>query len=99
MRERPIIAVENFSVVRGGVTILDGINWRVQRGEHWVVLGANGSGKTSLLRAITGYLTPSGGTLQLLGRRYGAADWMALRKRIGIVSSAIHQMMADREPA
>ena len=46
-------------VTRGGTTILDGVSWRVERGEHWVILGANGSGKTSLLSALTAYLTPS----------------------------------------
>ncbi len=84
---------------RGGTTILGGVNWRVERGQHWVILGANGSGKTSLLSALTGYLTPTAWAISLLGKTYGRSDWRELRKQIGIVSSAVRQMMADHEPA
>jgi ABC-type molybdenum transport system ATPase subunit/photorepair protein PhrA len=45
-----------------GRRMLDGINWTVYAGEHWAILGANGSGKTSLLKALTGYMTPMGGS-------------------------------------
>ena len=79
--------------------ILDGVSWRVERGQHWAVLGANGSGKTSLLSALTGYLTPTAGEITLLGKTYGLSDWRDLRKQIGLVSSAVRQMMADEEPA
>jgi iron complex transport system ATP-binding protein len=64
-----------------------------------VILGANGSGKTSLLSALTGYLTPTAGEISLLGKTYGGSDWRELRKEIGLVSSAVRQMMADDEPA
>jgi iron complex transport system ATP-binding protein len=95
----PVLEVSNLSIVRGGVTILDDVNWVVRPGEHWVILGANGSGKTSLLAALTGYFMPTEGELTLLGQRYGESDWRALRQRIGLVSSSIRQMMADSEPA
>ncbi len=71
----------------------------MRRGEHWVILGANGSGKTSLLSAVTGYLTPTAGAICVLGRRYGRSDWRELRKKIGLVSSSIRQMMAPGELA
>lgn len=94
-----ILSVSNLVVRRGPTVILDNVNWRVERGQHWVILGANGSGKTSLLSALTGYLTPTAGEITVLGRPYGRADWPELRKRIGLVSSAIRQMMANDEPA
>ena len=62
-------------------------------------MGANGSGKTSLLSALMGYLTPTAGEILLLGRRYGRYDWRELRKGIGLVSSSVRQMMAEDEPA
>jgi len=96
---RPILEVQDLRIERGGTVILKGVNWRVRSGEHWVVLGANGSGKTSLLSAITGYLMPTAGEIELLGKQYGRADWRELRCRIGIVSSAIRQQMAEEEPA
>ncbi len=96
---KTILAVSNLRVERSGTTILDGVSWRVERGQHWVILGANGSGKTSLLSALTGYLTPTAGEILLLDRTYGRSDWRELRKQIGLVSSAVRQMMADDEPA
>ncbi|HEV2454952.1 MAG TPA: ABC transporter ATP-binding protein [Verrucomicrobiae bacterium] len=93
-----VLEISNLRVQRGGVTILDRVTWRVERGQHWAILGANGSGKTSLLSALTGYLMPTAGEIVLLGKRYGKTDWRELRKKIGIVSSSVRQMMADDEP-
>src|ERR1039457_5955941 len=96
---KTILSVSGLCIERGGTVILDGVNWRVGRGQHWVILGANGSGKTSLLSALTGYLMPTSGEISLLGEIYGRSDWRELRKKIGLVSSSIRQMMADDEPA
>ena len=95
----PILQVTNLSLHRDGTTILEDVHWTVRRGHHWAVLGANGSGKTSLIAAVTGYLMPTNGEIDLLGERYGESDWRALRTRIGIVSSSVRQLMADSEPA
>ncbi|MGH7951861.1 MAG: ABC transporter ATP-binding protein [Limisphaerales bacterium] len=96
---KPILEISNLRILRGDTTILDGVNWRVERGQHWVILGANGSGKTSLLSALTGYFMPTAGEISLLGKIYGKSDWRELRKQIGIVSSSVRQIMADDEPA
>jgi iron complex transport system ATP-binding protein len=95
----PILSVEDLRIERSGTVILQGIHWRVERGQHWVILGANGSGKTSLLSALTGYLMPTAGEICLLGETYGQSDWRELRKKIGLVSSSIRQRMSDDEPA
>ena len=94
-----ILCVSNLRVVRGRTEILRGLDWRVRRGEHWVILGPNGSGKTSLLKAITGYLSPSSGEIALLGRRYGEADWRELRLEVGIVTSALQASIPAAETA
>jgi iron complex transport system ATP-binding protein len=91
--------VDNLRIERNGTVILNDVSWRVQHGEHWVILGANGSGKTSLLSALTGYLMPTAGEISLLGETYGQSDWRELRKKVGLVSSSVRQMMADDEPA
>jgi iron complex transport system ATP-binding protein len=96
---REILRVDKLRIERSGTFIIDDVSWRVTPGQHWVILGANGSGKTSLLSALTGYLMPTGGELNLLGETYGKSDWRELRKRIGIVSSSVRQLMADAEPA
>lgn len=94
-----ILQVSSLGIRRTGTTILRDIHWRVERGQHWVLLGANGSGKTSLLSALTGYLMPTTGEISVLGETYGQSDWRELRKKIGLVSSALRQLMADDEPA
>jgi iron complex transport system ATP-binding protein len=91
--------VSQLRVARGSTHILRGIDWRVASGEHWVILGANGSGKTSLLKALTGYLSPSSGALALLGQRYGACDWRELKLQIGVVTSAFTMSIPPSEIA
>jgi ABC-type molybdenum transport system ATPase subunit/photorepair protein PhrA len=66
-----LFGVEDLSIHRNAIRILERINWKVNRGEHWVILGANGSGKTSLLKALTGYMTPTAGRIVVLGEQYG----------------------------
>lgn len=95
----PVLSVSGLGIRRGKTVILRNVSWRIKRGQHWVILGANGSGKTSLLSALTGYLMPTEGEIELLGQRYGESDWRELRKSIGIVSSSVRQMMAEEEPA
>ncbi|HET6408846.1 MAG TPA: ATP-binding cassette domain-containing protein [Chthoniobacteraceae bacterium] len=94
----PTLRVTDLTLIRDGTRILDKVSWEVAPGEHWAILGANGSGKTSLLSALTGYQTPTAGKLFVLGQEYGASNWVELRKRIGIVSSAVRQQMPDHEP-
>ncbi len=99
MTHPPILSVSDLCIRRGATRILDGVSWSVERGQHWVILGANGSGKTSLLSALTGYLSPTSGEISVLGQRFGESDWRELRTQVGLVSSSIRQMMADAEPA
>ena len=89
MSQSNIIRFSNVTVRRGSKTILDNINWTVKEGEHWVILGANGSGKTSLLNTLAAYLTISQGEFEFLGYKYGTSDWRELRKKIGLVSDTI----------
>jgi iron complex transport system ATP-binding protein len=98
-KKKPVLHVEDLRVERGKTRILKALTWTVHPGEHWVILGANGSGKTSLLSALTGYLTPSGGEITLLGQRFGEEDWRELRRKVGIVSSAIRQKIPDWDNA
>lgn len=93
----PVLSVSQLTVTRRGTRILRDVDWTVNEGEMWTILGANGSGKTSLLSCLTGFLTPAGGTVTVLGETYGASDWTQLKKRIGLVSSSVRQMVEDTE--
>jgi iron complex transport system ATP-binding protein len=91
-----VIALSKLRVEREAV-ILESIDWTVEQGQHWVILGANGSGKTSLLSTLTGYMPLTAGEISVLGETYGRTDWRELRKRVGIVSSSIHQLVEGHQ--
>jgi len=80
-----VVCVEQVSWRRSGRTILHDISWNVKEGEHWALIGLNGSGKTSLLNLITGYEWPSTGQIDLLGHRLGRVELKPLRQQIGWV--------------
>jgi iron complex transport system ATP-binding protein len=98
-RRTPILEVTRLHIERARTVILRDVSWRVDRGQHWAILGPNGCGKTSLLKALTAYLTPTRGTIDLLGRRFGRSDWRDLRLHLGLVTSAVHHLIPPAEPA
>ncbi len=57
----PVLAVDDIVLRRDGITILDRISLRVDAEERWVILGPNGSGKTSLVRVMAMYDHPTAG--------------------------------------
>jgi iron complex transport system ATP-binding protein len=69
--------------------VLHGVDWEVGPGERWVVLGPNGSGKTTMFELASGYLHPTRGTVDILGNRLGHVDVRKLREHIGLVSTAV----------
>ena len=94
-----VLDIHDVELTLSHTEILRRVNWRILPGQHWAVLGANGSGKTSLLRVITGYLWPSSGQVEVLGERFGQIDLRQLRRRIGLVSSALGQMIRRNQSA
>ena len=57
--DRPIVLLNQVDVVLLGHTVLHNLTWELLPGEHWAVVGANGSGKTSFLKLIAGNLWPA----------------------------------------
>jgi heme exporter protein A len=57
------LTAEKLACVRGDKRLFDGLSFRVTAGQALAVEGANGAGKTSLLRLIAGFLTPAAGRL------------------------------------
>ena len=96
MNDRPAVALRGVTVRREGVPVLDGIDWRVNRSERWVVLGPNGSGKTTMLSVAGARLWPTSGRVEVLGSELGRVDVRTLRPRVALVSGAVtRQLRAD----
>ena len=77
----PVLSLDGATRTIDGVEILRGINWDVNQGEHWVVLGLNGCGKTTLVRIASMWLHPSAGDAIVLGETLGRSDGRHASKR------------------
>jgi branched-chain amino acid transport system ATP-binding protein len=64
----PMLTVEDVKVHYGAIQALRGVSLEVGKGEVVALIGANGAGKTSTLRAVSGMLKPSGGKITLAGQ-------------------------------
>ncbi len=87
--EFPALNVVDVVLRRDGATILHGVSLQIASDERWVIIGANGSGKTSLMRVMALYDHPTSGTVDVLGERLGRTDVRELRRRIGYSSAAL----------
>ena len=101
-----VIRARDVRLVLGGaepVTILRGIDLEVRAGESVALLGASGSGKSSLMAVLSGLERATGGQVLVNGQDFGALDEdrlaIARRGRIGIVLQAFHLLptMTARE--
>lgn len=61
------LIAENLVLSRGGRVILDSISFSVAAGEAMLLTGRNGTGKTTLIRALAGFLAPQSGSVRLAG--------------------------------
>ena len=99
-----VVSAEDVTVFRWSkalrqrVVLLQDIDWKVNRGEHWVMLGPNGAGKTTLLHLAAADSHPSEGIVEVLGRRLGNTDMRALRETIGLVDARTSRAIPSRRP-
>ncbi len=62
-----MIEVENLSKTFNGIKAIDGVTFRVDKGEILGFLGPNGAGKTTTMRIVTGYMPATGGSARVAG--------------------------------
>ena len=83
------IAIEANGLTRrfDSFTAVDGVSFRIERGEIFGFLGPNGCGKTTTMKMLTGLLPASAGSASLFGRPLDARD-LDTRKRVGYMSQS-----------
>lgn len=69
-KETPLITVDHFRMDFGKKTVITDLSFDVKRGETFGLLGSNGSGKTTTIRALLGIYQPTGGELLINGESY-----------------------------
>jgi iron complex transport system ATP-binding protein len=92
-----VVDLAGVSIVRGGSTLLNDINWTVDESDRWVVIGPNGAGKTTLLQVVAAQIHPTSGVAGLLGEVLGTVDVFELRPRIGLTSAALAERIPRSE--
>ena len=85
---QPVLALDDVSVVRGGVTVLSGITASVVPGRCTALAGPSGAGKSTLLRLLDRLEEPSSGSVLLHGRPLPSYDVLEVRRRVGLVQQA-----------
>jgi len=85
-RDDALITISGLRTVLGGKTIFDGVDLAIPRGRITAIMGPSGTGKTTLMRHVTGQLAPDAGTITVDGQdvwRLNREQLFALRERIG----------------
>jgi phospholipid/cholesterol/gamma-HCH transport system ATP-binding protein len=99
---KPVIEVTDLVKKLGSRTILDGINFTVNRGDTLIIMGCSGCGKSTLLRHLIGSLQPTSGSVKVFGEdisRMSERELTHLRKRFGMLfqSGALLQSLTVGE--
>jgi ABC-type multidrug transport system ATPase subunit len=87
--QTPALAIEARDLTRvfGDFRAADAVNFSVPQGEIFGLLGANGAGKTTVIKMLTGILKPSSGSGRVAGADMRSAG-LAIKERIGYMSQA-----------
>jgi iron complex transport system ATP-binding protein len=93
-----VISLSNVHFIRENRNILADIELQVNADEHWVILGKNGSGKTTILELINGYEFPSRGQVRVMDQLYGQCDVREVRKKIGYISQSLYEKLNAADP-
>ena len=93
-----MIQAEQITIKRGLRPVVNDISWEIGRNERWILFGLNGCGKTTLLRAMAGYLGVNKGTIMLDDKPLNKETKHEWRMRSGFVSSSFFNQCYRTEP-
>ncbi len=101
-RDTEVITVQGVSKSFGDLHVLRGVDLHLFKGENLVVLGRSGTGKSVLIKLISGLLKPDSGTIEVLGEHVdelSEKELQQLRLKIGFSfqNSALYDSMTVRE--
>ncbi len=79
-----VLEVENVSHSIHGNPVLSEVSFSLKKGESLAIVGANGAGKTVLIKHLNGLLRPSAGRIYVLGKETGALKVSQLARHVGV---------------
>ncbi|MET3132470.1 iron complex transport system ATP-binding protein [Oxalobacteraceae bacterium GrIS 1.11] len=102
-----MIATHDLRLQIGARVLVERLNWQIDAGQCWSVIGRNGAGKSTLLRTLAGLRQPDAGSVTIVGR--ALADWtpaelarqrafLAQSRNDAFAYSAIETVLAARHP-
>ncbi len=84
-----LLQTSGLAVRAGKRKLIDGLDWSVNRGEFWCVLGRNGAGKSSLLGVLAGLAAPAAGGVIIDGQPVAAIDALSLARKRGLMTQEV----------
>ncbi|CAN2046422.1 Energy-coupling factor ABC transporter ATP-binding protein [Candidatus Magnetomoraceae bacterium gMMP-1] len=85
-KNNQIIYLKDINFYRSGMKILDGLNFKLGKGEKIGLIGHNGAGKTSLFHIIIGLEKPVSGSIEIFGKHVSKEkDFVFVRQKIGLL--------------
>ena len=86
--KEPMIKIRQLKIAFGDKLVLNDLDLDVYEGETLAVIGPSGTGKSTVIKVLTGLLPPTSGSVVIDGQEtsgYSEEEWDALRRRMGVV--------------